>query len=92
MQVRQNYDLEVHQVPEFGMEGLEDWLVLCRPKAAGAGETTEAHARRWSAEVDSLCFRSRREEVDWWGFQERLRPAMLEILGKGACGCSLSSG
>lgn len=77
--IQGRYDVAVHEVPEFAhVPPLHDWVAVC---ASGVGhrpspKPAQPELRRWAAEVDTLCQQSRNRQVDWLGFQQRLRPAL----------------
>ncbi|CAK9026492.1 unnamed protein product [Durusdinium trenchii] len=80
-QVADGYHVTIHEVSEFMQPELEDWVLACTPSPAAAPHSSVEYSdlrelRQWCREVDAICWASRREEVDWKGFQEQLSPAL----------------
>ncbi|CAE7658262.1 LRTOMT [Symbiodinium sp. CCMP2592] len=71
------YDVAVHEVPEFRLPELQDWILTCVPTATALAPAADVRElRQWGDKVDEICWASLQGDVDWEKFQEDLAPAL----------------
>jgi len=77
--VKDRYSVTLHEVNEYLQKDLEDWIVIGGPlpdPRPPPPTSTPPELRRWSAEVDAICWRSMQGPVNWTDFQNRIGPGL----------------